>query len=106
MISLEKIHKEMNDKKIQDAACSAFSKWIGNHLEPIGRDGLRRLVTSSFRARKLTEHQILAAEALVMIKLDSYMKEVKTIAWITEPKPEQCKVCSSYYRLNALDQCF
>jgi hypothetical protein len=102
MISLEKIHTEMNGKLTQDAACRAFARWIGNHLEPIAREELRRLVTSSFRARKLTEHQILAAEALVLIKLDSYMNEVKTPSEGTD----QCKVCSSYYRSDTLDQCF
>lgn len=102
MIRLEAIHSEMNSKLTQYVAMDAFDRWLGDRLEPKTRRELKRLISSSFAvASKPTKYQKLAVEALLMIKLDNYMKEVVSIT----NKGEPCEECLRFYRPGALYRC-
>jgi hypothetical protein len=102
MISLVNVHKEMNNKVTQDIASIAFENWQTEHLS-IGDRALKRAINSALGSKKSTKHRKLAVEALLMIKLETLMKEVTNLTG--DYLLGRCDECRGYYRIEVLEIC-
>lgn len=74
MVSLENVHKAMNEKKVQEVARSLYFEWMRRELDGLEDNprALRRWTRALFKQLGYTpvEEQLLAAEILFQNRIE------------------------------------